>query len=431
MAALYPRVGNRTPLLWPHIVRAITVDDDEQIAARDEPSAPIKFAVFVDQFPELSETFIASELHELRRLGMEVHVEAAAHAPNPNPTAAEGLDVAYLADDERGERARALLWLVARHPLRVLRDLRDRRRWRQEEKVRRLRELAPAARRVARLGSHHLHAHFGAGAALDAMRLGSLLGSPFSLATHGYDIFRLPRNLRVKHERASFAVSACEYSVRYLRERLGPEDGARVHKLVVGVDGDLFQRRTPHKHGGTVLAVGRLVEKKGLAYLVEAAALLRGDPAFERVVIAGDGPLADELSERARSMGVGDRVELLGARTPDQVRELLETADVVAAPCVVARDGDRDTMPVIVKEALAMEVPVVATDEVGLPEVVKPGWGRLVPPHDPAALADAIEELLALPPSERARMGRDGREFVLAECNLTRETERLVALVRS
>src|SRR5439155_1052651 len=158
----------------------------------------------------------------------------------------------------------------------------------------------------------------------------------------------------------------------------------------------------------TVLAVGRLVEKKGFGYLVEAAARLR----VERVWIVGDGPLRDELERQIARLGLEDTVELLGARGHEEVRELLEQAAVVAMPSVVAADGDRDTMPVVVKEALAMEVPVVASDEVGLPEVVHQGWGRLAPPGDPEALAGALGELLDLSPEARAEMGRAGRAFV-------------------
>jgi glycosyltransferase involved in cell wall biosynthesis len=97
--------------------------------------------------------------------------------------------------------------------------------------------------------------------------------------------------------------------------------------------------------------------------------------------------------------------------------------------CVVASDGDRDSMPVVVKEALAMEVPVVASDEVGLPEIVREPWGRLVPPHDAEALAEAISALLALPVSERARAGEAGRAMVLRECDSDREAAKLLALI--
>jgi colanic acid/amylovoran biosynthesis glycosyltransferase len=154
---------------------------------------------------------------------------------------------------------------------------------------------------------------------------------------------------------------------------------------------------------------------------VEAAARVRG---LERLVIVGDGPLRAELD-------VGGPVELVGPRTPDEIQQLLEESALVAVPSVEAADGDRDTMPVIAKEALAMEVPVVASDAFGLPELVRPEWGRLVPPGDVDALAAAIEELLALPVERRAAMGRAGREFVLRECSLRTGTERLAELIRS
>jgi hypothetical protein len=98
-------------------------------------------------------------------------------------------------------------------------------------------------------------------------------------------------------------------------------------------------------------------------------------------------------------------------------------------PCVIGPDGDRDSMPVVVKEALAMEVPVVASDAVGLPELVRWQWGRLHRPGDREALACALEELLALDPAQRAAMGRAGRAFVSEHCHVDRETQRLMELI--
>jgi glycosyltransferase involved in cell wall biosynthesis len=390
----------------------------------------VRVALVVDHFPELSETFVAAEAQELARTGHDVHVIAGEHARQPSDAAASGLDVAYLSDDTPRDRALALAWLVLRHPAGCLRDARARDRWRREESPRRLRELAPAAWRLRRRGIGHLHAHFAAGAALDAMRLGVLLRLPTSLMTHGYDIFASPRNLREKHARAAFAMTASDYSLQHLRRLLGPQVGARVDRMVVGVDGDRFRRTTPYPGGRHVVAVARLVEKKGLAHLIDAAALLRdrGQP-LERVTIVGHGPLREALAARVAHHGLQDVVRLTGPRPPEAVRELLETASVLAMPCVVAADGDRDTMPVAVKEALAMEVPVVASDEVGLPEVVKPPWGVLCPPGDARALADALEEVLSRPVSERERMGRAGRAHVLEHCSLAKETARLAARI--
>jgi glycosyltransferase involved in cell wall biosynthesis len=247
---------------------------------------------------------------------------------------------------------------------------------------------------------------------------------PYSVTAHAYEIFMSPANLREKLERAAFATTGCEYNVRHLRA-VAPR--ARVHEVVMGVDGERFKRTTPYGAGDAgrephVVAVGRLVEKKGFRDLVEAAASL---PEV-RFSIVGAGPLGSEL----RALAAGRRrVEFLGPRSPDEVRELLESADLLAMPCVVAADGDRDSMPVVVKEALAMEVPVVATDEVGLPELVRPEWGRLVPPARPDELAAAIAELLALPDEQRAAMGRAGRAHVLVAASVRRETEKLADLI--
>lgn len=390
----------------------------------------LRLAAIVDQFPELSETFIAAELQELRRLGHCVRVEALARARHPNPRAAEGLAVQYRDEETRQDRIRSLCFLALRHPLACIRDLRSRRRWRREESVRRLRALAPTARRIVEAGDEHLHAHFAAGAALDAMRLASILGLPYSVATHGYDIFESPANLAEKHERAAFAVSDCDYSVEAVRRVVAPEHRRRIHKLVLGVDGGRLRRRVPYPGDGEVLAVARLVEKKGLRFLIEAADLLsRSESPLRRVRIVGDGPLREQLADRTTGLGVSGIVEFLGARPPAQVLELLEQSDLLAMPCVVAANGDRDTMPVVVKEALAMEVPVVASDALGLPEAVRPEWGRLVPPGDSGALAAAIAELLTLAHDDRVAMGRAGREWVLEHANLSTETQKLVSLI--
>src|SRR5690606_8713291 len=154
-------------------------------------------------------------------------------------------------------------------------------------------------------------------------------------------------------------------------------------------------------------------------YLVEAAALA-GD-AIDHVVIAGDGPLRERLRARADELELDGKVVLPGAVDSAGVRALLEEAAVFAVPCGIASAGDRDAMPVVAKEALAMGVPVVASDEVGLPEVVREEWGRLVPPGEPEALANALVELLALPAQRRAAMGLAGREFVLTRFDTQRQ----------
>jgi glycosyltransferase involved in cell wall biosynthesis len=331
-----------------------------------------------------------------------------------------------MSDETRAQRLRALAWLVARHPLRAARDVLRRRRFEREERVTPLRQLAPRARRLARAApALHLHAHFAYEAALDALRIGRLLDVPVSVTAHAADIYLDPRNLRAKLRRAAFATSGCDYTVADLRLLAGAEHAGGIVKVVMGVDLRRFERTAPHPGGRQVLAIGRLVPKKGFIHLLRAAALAPD----VRVTILGEGPERAALEAEVVRLGLAGRVALPGPAEPDAVRAALQAADLLCAPSVITPDGDRDSMPVVVKEALAMEVPVVASEEVGLPEIVHPEWGALAPPGDPAALAEAIDSVLARPPAERAAMGRAGREHVIRAANLETETARLADLI--
>jgi glycosyltransferase involved in cell wall biosynthesis len=341
-----------------------------------------------------------------------------------------GLRVDYLEDEGRAERIPELFRLVLRRPLRCLRDTIGRGRWPRDERLP-LRGLAPMVRRLEVCGDRHLHVHFASPAATHALRAGRLAGVPVSIAAHGYDIYARPSGLREKLAAADFVAASCEYTRRDLQAIVDGDGATKVHTVIMGVDGERFRRRTDYPGDRTVVAVGRYVEKKGFADLIEAARILDRGGANVRVVIAGDGPLRPRLEAQVDELGLEGVVDLPTAPGSDAVRELLERADLLAMPCVIAADGDRDSMPVVVKEALAMEVPVVASDEVGLPEVVTPSWGRLVGAGNPRALAVAIEELLELPVDERVAMGRAGRAFVLEHCDVRREAERLADLIRA
>ncbi len=398
-------------------------------APRVEASAGTPVVLVADRFPELSETFVAGELLALQRAGRHVRVEAAARPVRPGRKTARGLRVDYLTDDGLARRFGSVSALVARHPVGTLRDLAARRRWRREEVPRSLRALAARVRRIASAGERHVHVHFADTAALDAMRCAALLRVPYSVSAHAYEVFRDVRNLPEKLTRSAFSTGESMYATEHLRSLVPGPDAERIHLVASGVDTERFRRSAPYPGGRTVVAVGRLIEKKGFGDLIAAAALLREADAIDGVLIAGGGPLAEALAARVAELEVDHVVELLGAVPHHEVRNLLERADVFAMPSVVAADGDRDSMPNVVYEALAMEIPVVATEEVGLPEVVRPEWGRLVPPGDPKALAGALAELLGMPAEARAAMGLAGRKWVMAERDVDSQAAKLGALI--
>ena len=174
--------------------------------------------------------------------------------------------------------------------------------------------------------------------------------------------------------------------------------------------------------------MGRLVPKKGYAYLVEAARILkdRGVPFEVRVI--GGGPDHDALSSRMASLDVADRVKLEGSMPQEKLLPILRGADGFVLPCVLAKDGDQDGIPVSLMEAMAYEIPCVSTSISGIPELIESGKeGLLVPEKDAAALADAIEKL-AGDPELRAWLGSAGRRKVEQSFTLeglARELDRL------
>lgn len=387
---------------------------------------PAQVLVLTDTFPELSETFIGAELTALERHGELCRVEADRRARRQDLVAARVHRVSYREDDTPPIKLAALAWLVTRHPVRCSRDWRARPRWRGDTEVTPLRVIAPVAWRLHRGGEHHLHVHFAAGAALTAMRVSALLKRPYSVTAHAYDIFQRPRHLGEKLTRAAFVTTGCQYNVERLKE-LVPE--VNVHEVVMGVDAEQLRRRRPYPGRRKVLAVGRLVEKKGFRHLIDAVARLEPISPVEALEIVGDGPLRAALTAQVRDLGLEKKVIFRGALHHDGVREAMESADVLVMPCVVAADGDRDSMPVVVKEALALELPVVASDEVGLPELIRPAWGRLVAPGDPVGLAAAIAAILGMEVHARVAMGRAGRRHVTDHCDVHQEAAKLARLI--
>jgi glycosyltransferase involved in cell wall biosynthesis len=190
-----------------------------------------------------------------------------------------------------------------------------------------------------------------------------------------------------------------------------------------GVDVQEFRASSARHEGEAddlhILTVGRLVPLKGQGVLIRAVGELhrRGVPA--RLTIVGDGPERDSLETLSRKAGVADHVILLGAVGQDDIRRNYAHADVFCLPSF------SEGLPVVVMEAMAMELPVVATGVAGVPELVEDGHsGLLVPPARVDLLADALEEL-ASDPERRSAMGAAGRRKILAEFRLESSARQL------
>ena len=235
------------------------------------------------------------------------------------------------------------------------------------------------AAEFVRQGVTHAHAHFGTMPTRVTAVAAELAGIPFSFTAHAMDLFSADVDLGVLLDlarRAHHVVTVSDFNERFLRQLPGGAD-LPVHRVYNGLELARFPYRDPGPRGEVlrVAAVGRLVEKKGLSFLLDAAARLVSDGVGIEVRLAGGGPLHEELLGRVRSLDLEQHVVFLGPRTQGEVVELLRWADVLAAPCVVAQDGNADGLPTVLLEAMATGVPCIASDVTGIPEIITASAG--------------------------------------------------------
>ncbi|HEY2943678.1 MAG TPA: glycosyltransferase [Vicinamibacteria bacterium] len=280
---------------------------------------------------------------------------------------------------------------------------------------------------VRRRGIEHLHAHFATVAAGVARLAARLAEVPFSFTAHAKDIFHetvRPDDLRAKLEEAAAVITVSDFNLAHLRATFGAA-AARVRRIYNGLELERFPYADPRVRPRRVVAVGRMVEKKGFEVLLEAAALLSARGADFTVDLIGGGELEERLRRRIDELGVGRRVRLVGLRPQAEIARAVSEAAVLAAPCVVGRDGNRDGLPTTLLEAMALGTPCVSTDVTGIPEVVRDGeTGLLVPQNDAAALAAGLERLLD-DPSLRVTLAGRARRRIEEDFDARRNSARM------
>jgi colanic acid/amylovoran biosynthesis glycosyltransferase len=259
-----------------------------------------------------------------------------------------------------------------------------------------------------------------------------LAGVPYSFTARAKDIFHESvqfDDLKRKLRDASGVVTISDFHLAYLRETYGhlADHAIRVYN---GLDLEEYAYTEPRHRRPVILAVGRLIEKKGFADLIHACALLAERDCPFRCRIIGAGALKPDLEARIQGLGLADSIELLGPRPQNEVIQEMRNAAVLAMPCIIGADGDRDGLPNVIQEALALGTPVISTDVTGIPEVVRDEeTGLMVPQKDPAALAHSLERLLG-DPDLRVRLAREARRLIEAEFDIRRNTRRRRDLFR-
>ncbi len=391
----------------------------------------LKICYVLKRYPRFSETFIVNEILALEAQGMEIHIVAI--KPPTEGVFHENLSkvkapVTYLPALSQSPtkffhnltKATSCYGLVAVGEL-FDQDIAD------------LEHGLRVAKIVRDIGAQVIHAHFATSAAAIARIASRLTDIPYTVTAHAKDIFHedvVQTALQARLCDAARVVTVSEFNLRHLTS-LFPEATQNIKRIYNGLPLDVLPVRVDRAPANRVVGVGRLIEKKGMRFLLQAIAKLAQKFPQVRCDIVGDGPLRQSLMEQAALLGISEHVRFRGILPQHQVHQLMVQADVFVAPCIVAEDGDRDGLPTVLLEAMAIGTPCVATPVTGIPEIITHRkTGMLVPEGDAAAIFEACTMLfedadLAL------TIAGSAAHLIAQQFDSARNTEQLISEWRS
>lgn len=388
--------------------------------------AGVRVGYVTKMFPRFSETFILTELLQIERLGYEVEIfslrppaDGRFHAKLADLRAS----VTYLTS--AGIKA-ADLWAGLSSAAEELGDLGPHLAELLRLDSRSALQAVQLARHCRRLGLTHLHAHFASAGTTVARVAARIAGISYGFTAHAKDIYCEVDHddLRRKLRDAVDVVTVSDFNRIYLASEFGA-DADRVRRVYNGLDLTAFPFSEPMERPNTIVAVGRLVEKKGFDTLLDALALLLADGREVELVLVGSGALEDVLRGQIHRLGLTEHATMLGGLPQHRVAEIVADAAVFAAPCVVGDDGNRDGLPTVLLEAMALGTPCVATPVTGIPEIIEHEvTGLLVGERDPRALAEALARMLD-DPMLRVGLAKAARDLVETEFDACHQAARV------
>lgn len=394
----------------------------------------LKIAYILKMYPRFSETFIVNEILELERRGMDVRIYSLRKPDDGRFHAALSrvkANVVYVPQYPQLEMERiseAHQLVRSSYPTRYQRVHAYSQTRKNDYAIKRFLQAGFVAAHLLEHPVDAMHAHFASSATRVANLVHHMIGLPYSMTAHAKDIFHQdvnPASLRRKISDARFVVTVSEFNKRYLQKIMGdtPSD---IRCLYNGIDLKRFRPKPAVKReANLILAVGRLVEKKGFETLIHACHILNTWDLDFRCEIIGKGNLYHPLKQRIIDLGLSEQVRLVGPKPQERVRDAYRRASMFTLPCIIAQDGNRDGLPTVLLEAMACGLPVISTNLTGVPEIIDHNKnGLLVPPSSPHALARSLAILLTNP-TQREQMGQAARQKVEKEFDVRRNVGQL------
>ena len=390
-----------------------------------------RFAYLFERFPSFGQTFCYREVAELDRQDIAPPIFS---IRNPKDEPPQDWDTRIVERVHYLPEEKELLEEVRRAAKKrkidvdIIAALDE---WGRRTDFLRLYQAVYVGLRLQTMGINHVHAHFAGMAARTAFWINKFFSITFSFTAHANDIFS-PRQFEIGLDKlidtTRALITETDYAVRFLRERF-PHRADRVHRIYNGLDPSEFGRADFSSNPPLIIAVGRLIPKKGFGDLIRTCALLNERGKSFRCEIIGEGPLNSELRQQIDKLHLQNNVVLAGAKPQTQLRERLAAANVFVLPSVIDPDGGMDNLPTVIMEAMATGLPVVSTNIGGIPEmVIENETGFLVQSSDAAGMADAIEKVIN--DSSRAqRLGQCGCERAEKLFSIEKNVRELCALI--
>ena len=401
----------------------------------------LKVAYIFHRFPRISEAFMMREMYWIREQGVDVHIFSLLSPKSSliHDQFKELLLCTHYGPFISWDVLKAQFHFLRRTPGRYLKAL-GRAIWQTYREPRVLLGILAIfpksvyfARQMQEAEIEHIHAHFVWLGGIAAGVASDLIDITFSIQPHAFGLFgRNQRDVRCELENASQVVTISNYHRAYIDNLCPRIEQDQIQVVYSGLEIDRFQPLSKPPGDGPVriLSVGRLLEKKGYEYLIDACALLAKRGVAFQCQIAGDGYLKDTLQARINQHGLQDEVILLGSLAQKQVLNLYQNSDIFALACVIARDGDRDGIPGVLIEAMACQVPVVTTPVAGIPDLVQHGEnGLFVEERNVPGLADALQRLI-LDENLRRQMGEQARQTIVEGFQIQHNVAKLAAIFR-
>lgn len=373
-------------------------------------SKPMRVGYVLKRYPRYSETFVVNEILAHEAAGIEIAIFALRPPEDShfqNIIAQVRAPVHYIRKPIQGRvnaslnsmvpNAASYFWAEMQEASKIIPDFWQRLSMAEGERASTVYQAIWLAQEICRKGITHLHAHFGTVATSVARLASHFTGIPYTFTAHAKDIFHesvVFAEMQRKLRDAAAIVTVSDYNLKYLQATYRTA-ASQVKRIYNGLDVPQFVYQSPQHRPPQIISVGRLVEKKGLSVLLKACAVLKRSGCEFQCQIIGSGPQEQELRSQIQQLDLVDWVEIVGPRPQNEVFQYVQQAAVFAAPYVIGSDGNRDGLPTVLLEAMALGTPCVATDVTGIPEVIRDGeTGLIVPQQDAETLAIVLQRLL-------------------------------------